>query len=125
MMITKQMFLLFRFLFLMFLAGYGWAEVQGQSLRGMWFDSESKGFYEFQDTTIKEFIYETPEGERHNGTYEPQGKDQEGNFMFRATLFMEETKEERNLFIKVFPDGRTGYVQYKCMKKPFYKAKDS
>lgn len=98
---------------------------QAQSLRGMWFDSESKGFYEFQDTTIKEFIFETPEGERHKGTYEPQGKDQEGNQMYRAVLKMEDTNEERNLFIKVYPDGKTGYVQHKCMKKPFYKTKES
>jgi hypothetical protein len=96
-----------------------------QSLQGMWFDSESNGFYEFQDTTTKEFIFETPDGERHKGTYEPQGKDQEGNEMYRAVLKIEYNNEERNLFIKVYPDGKTGYVQYKCMKKPFYKTKES
>lgn len=106
-----------------FIGFYG--SVLSQDLKGIWFDSESKGFYEFQDTLIKDFYFETPDGERHRGTYEPQGTDQEGSKLFRATLKMTGTEEERNLFIKVYSDGKSGYVQYKCMKKPFFRTKDS
>lgn len=111
-------------LFFMCLIGF-YGNVFSQDLKGIWFDSESKGFYEFQDTLIKDFYFETPDGERHRGTYEPQGTDQEGSKLYRANLKMNITGEERNLFIKVYSDGKSGYVQYKCMKKPFFRTKDS
>ena len=92
-------------------------------LRGFWYDSESKGFYEFRDNGS--FFYESKDGLKHEGTYDSTGQDQEGNFIFRARYTDSQTGEERSLFIRVNRDGRSGYTQYKCTKYPFYRSIES
>lgn len=94
-----------------------------EGLNGFWYDSESKGFYEFRENGT--FLYESKDGKKHEGTFESSGTDQEGGNMYRATYSDSETGEERSLFIKVNRDGRSGYTQYKCMKYPFYRSIES
>lgn len=92
---------------------------------GIWYDSESKGFYEFKSPEQGSFYYETPEGDRYEGEYEPAGKDNEGNDMYRGKLTYPDEEEPRNLFFKIYEGGKSGYVQYKCRKYPFYKTIES
>lgn len=94
-------------------------------VKGMWYDSESQGFYEFKAPENGIFYFETPEGDRYEGTYEPAGKDNEGNDMYRGELAYPEEEEPRRLFFKIYEGGKSGYVQYKCRKYPFYKTIES
>jgi hypothetical protein len=92
-------------------------------IQGYWYDTDSNGFYEFRENGS--FIHESKDGLRHEGSYESTGQDQEGNHMFRAKYTDVQSGEERSLFIRLNRDGKSGYVQYKCMKYPFVRSIES
>jgi hypothetical protein len=91
------------------------------ALDGIWYDSESKGFYNFNNSLDGDFIFENEHGHKNPGHYEKVGRDDEGNIMYRGKIKLVEDNTERDVFFKIYTDGKNGYCQYKCRRNPFYK----
>jgi hypothetical protein len=98
------------------------ASARAQSIEGLWYDVESEGYYEFSDSLSKDFIHHLPGGQVRTGTYQYLNTDPEGRMSFRIIL---DGDEKDSYFVRINPDGQTGYRQYKCMKYPLYRRKDT
>lgn len=88
-------------------------------IRGIWYDTDSRGFYRFEDET--DFTFETPEGKVYKGTYKELERDKDGNRQFSGKLKLGEDGEEVNIFIRFNNNGKQGVFQQKCMKYPFHR----
>jgi hypothetical protein len=99
------------------------ATARAQLIEGLWYDTETEGYYEFSDSLSGDFIHHLPGGQVRTGTYQYLNTDNEGRMSFKVIL--EGGDEKDSYFVRINPDGQTGYRQYKCMKYPIYRRKDS
>ena len=102
----------------------GWtAQARAQFIEGLWYDTETEGYYEFSDSLSRDFIHHLPGGAARTGTYKYINTDSEGRQSFKVEIEGEQEKD--SYFIRINADGHTGYRQYKCMKYPLYRRKDT
>ncbi|MCS7085386.1 MAG: hypothetical protein RMM53_06325 [Bacteroidia bacterium] len=99
------------------------ATLAAQSIEGIWYDVETDEYFEFSDTLSRDFIHHLAGGSTRTGVYRYLNTDSEGRQSYKVEWQGEEGKE---IYIFRFnPDGQTGYRQYKCMKYPVYRRKDT
>jgi hypothetical protein len=99
--------------------------LKAQEIKGVWYDAQSQGFYEFKEIEDGEFHFQSPDGKISPGTMKELERDKEGNRQFTGKIKFADSQEETNIFIKFYANGKAGYMQFRCTKYHFFRFENS